>query len=81
MRTAHLNLRLAEWRLWHTQQLELTQVHIVAGLGAVASVDHEGHVGLVVMHRGEHLFPVAGSGQGGRQQHMVLQGSRQAGIG
>lgn len=69
---AHLNLGYTKGRWGDSLQLELPQLPVATGHPALPSVDDKGHVGLVVMHSGEDLLPMAGHSQGGGDEHMLL---------
>lgn len=69
---AHLNLGYTKGRRGNSLQLELPQLPVATGHPALPSIDDKGHVGLVVMHSGEDLLPMAGHSQGGGDEHMLL---------
>ena len=69
---AYLNLGHTKGRWGDSLQLELPQLPVAAGHSAFPSIDDKGHVGLVVMHCGEDLLPMARHSQRGGDEHMLL---------
>lgn len=68
----HLNLGHTKGRCGDSLQLELPQLPVAAGHPALPSINDKGHVGLVVMHSGEDLLPMARHSQRGGDEHMLL---------
>lgn len=69
---AYLNLGHTKGCRGDSLQLELAQLPVAAGHPALPSIDDKRHVGLVVMHSGEDLLPVARYSQRGGNEHMLL---------
>ena len=69
---AHLNLGHTKGCRGDPLQLELAELPVAAGHPALPSIDDEGHVGLVIMHSGEDLLPMARHSQRGRDEDMLL---------
>lgn len=69
---AHLDLGHTKGCRGNSLQLELPQLPVAASNPALPSIDDKGHMGLVVMHSGEDLLPMARHSERGGDEHMLL---------